>query len=92
MGKIEPHKLYSKAENIMEIHDDGKNGLIFEVDLEYPINLHNAHNDYPFCCEKQTLPRFQISSKRILKSILSVLSNENKKCCQSECVQSVIQL
>lgn len=50
-------KLYSKAENIMNIHDDGENGFIFEVDLEYPENLHNAHNDFPFCCEKQRLPR-----------------------------------
>lgn len=41
----------------MEIHDEGENGFIFEVDLEYPENLHNAHNDFPFCCEKQTLPR-----------------------------------
>lgn len=48
--------LYSKAENIMEIHDDGEKGFIFEVDLDYPECLHNAHNDFPFCCERQKLP------------------------------------
>ena len=26
---------------------DGDNGYIFEVDLEYPKDLHTAHNSYP---------------------------------------------
>ena len=26
---------------------DGKKGLISEVDLEYPKELHDIHNDYP---------------------------------------------
>ena len=31
---------------------DGKKGLILEVDLEYPQELHNLHNDYPIAPEK----------------------------------------
>ena len=31
---------------------DGKKGLIQEVDLEYPQELHNLHNDYPVAPEK----------------------------------------
>ena len=31
---------------------DGKKGLILEVDLEYPQELHNLHNNYPVAPEK----------------------------------------
>ena len=31
---------------------NGKKGLILEVDLEYPQELHNLHNDYPVTPEK----------------------------------------
>ena len=31
---------------------NGKKGLIFEVDLEYPRELHDLHNDYPVAPEK----------------------------------------
>ena len=31
---------------------DGKKGLIIGVDLEYPQELHDLHNDYPVAPEK----------------------------------------
>ena len=33
-------------------HNLNKMPCILEVDLEYPKNLHDLHNDYPFCSEK----------------------------------------
>ena len=32
--------------------ENGKKGLILEMDLEYPQELHNLHNDYPVAPEK----------------------------------------
>ena len=32
--------------------ENGKKGLILEVDLEYLQELHNLHNDYPVAPEK----------------------------------------
>ena len=38
---------------LSKIANDPKVGFIFEVDLDYPENLHDAHNDLPFCPEKK---------------------------------------
>ena len=38
--------------NLGKYTDDSKKGLILEVDLEYPTELHDLHNDYPLGPEK----------------------------------------
>ena len=38
--------------NVETVQDDGKEGYILEVDLEYPEHLHDLHNDYPLAPEK----------------------------------------
>ena len=41
---------------------DGKKELILEVDLEYPRELHNLHNDHPVAPEKAKVSRHMLSS------------------------------
>ena len=40
---------------------DGKKGLILEVDLEYPQELHGIHNDYPVAPEKVKVSKNMLS-------------------------------
>ena len=40
----------------------GKKGLILEVDLEYPQELHNIHNDYPVAPEKVKVSNDMLSA------------------------------
>lgn len=37
--------------NITQVADDASEGYILEVDLEYPKELHDLHNDYPLASE-----------------------------------------
>ena len=51
---------------IMTLDDCDDKGYIFEVDLEYPEELHDLHNDYPLAPES-----FQVES--------NILSDHTKK-------------
>ena len=41
---------------------DGKEGLILEVDLEYPKELYDTHNDYPVAPEKGKVSNNMLSA------------------------------
>lgn len=59
-------------EKILALDDDADHGYFFEVDLDYPVELHDKHNDYPFCAEKTKVP----GSKGNIKKLLLTLTNK----------------
>lgn len=46
--------------NINNMEKDPNVGFILEVDLEYPIELHDDHNDLPFCCMNKKTPHAKL--------------------------------
>ncbi|XP_050506238.1 uncharacterized protein LOC126884351 [Diabrotica virgifera virgifera] len=43
--------------NVFDIDDDSEKGYVLEVDLHYPPNIHEQHNDLPFCPESIIPPK-----------------------------------
>ena len=48
--------------NLASCTEDRKKGMILEVDLEYPNELHELHNDYPLAAEKMKVTKEMLSS------------------------------
>ena len=48
--------------NLGKYELDSKEGLILEVDLEYPKELHDLHNDYPIAPEKVKVSKNMLST------------------------------
>lgn len=57
---------------IMNTADDSDIGCLLEVDLEYPKELHDLHNDYPFCAEHMT-----IGDSKQSKLVLTIGAKKN---------------
>ena len=64
-GEIE--KLFNNR--VIQVRE--KTPCILEVDLEYPENLHNLHNDYPFCPER-------VECKNGVEKLIPNLRNKTK--------------
>lgn len=60
-------------EKILNLPDDGEIGYVFEVDLDYPPNLHDLHNSYPFCAENMHVP----GTKNVKKLLLTLYDKKN---------------
>ena len=50
VSKLTPGEIAGLAE------DDSK-GYLLEVDVRYPKELHNLHNNFPFMCKKKKINR-----------------------------------
>lgn len=53
-------------EFILNMKDDDSSGCILEVDLEYPPELHDLHNDLPFCSEHMVVGNSKDQKKLVL--------------------------
>ena len=76
--------------NLANYKEDSDKGIILEVDLEYPEELHNQHNDYPLAAEKIKVTKDMLSdycknisekfniSTGLVQKLIPTLSNKNK--------------
>ena len=76
--------------NLANYKEDSDKGIILEVDLEYPEELHNQHNDYPLAAEKIKVTKDMLSdycknisdkyniSTGLVSKLIPTLSNKNK--------------
>ena len=76
--------------NLALYKEDSKKGLIIEVDLEYPKELHDLHNDYPLAAEKIKVEKEMLSkyckkisdeykiSTGLVYKLIPTLSNKEK--------------
>ena len=49
------------ALRLEDLSDDDEDGYIFEVDLHYPTDLHDLHDDYPLAPESLEIDRTMYS-------------------------------
>ena len=90
--------------NLGTYTDDSKKGLILEVDLEYPTELHDNHNDYPLGPEKIKVTnellsdyckniqkKFKISSGLVHK-LIPTLNDKEKYVLHYKNLQSYLNL
>ena len=76
--------------DLAKYREDSKKGLILEVDLEYPAELHDLHNDYPLAAEKVRVTEDMLSdyckniaskysiSTGLVHKLIPTLSNKEK--------------
>ena len=90
--------------NLGKYTENSKKGLILEVDLEYPQELHDLHNDYPLGLEKvkvakdmlsdyckKIADKFNISSGLVHK-LIPTLNNKEKYILHYRNLQSYLSL
>ena len=76
--------------NLAQYNEDSNKGLLIEVDLEYPKELHDLHNDYPLAAERVCVNKDMLSkyckkiatkyniSTGLVHKLIPTLSNKQK--------------
>lgn len=55
--------------NILGVADDSEIGYFLEVDVEYPVALHDKHNDLPFLPENLVPPTSKFKNKKLIANL-----------------------
>jgi len=57
--------------NINSVSDDSEDSYMLEVDLDYPPELHDHHNEYPLTTEKMKVTEYMLSpyAKQLLEEL-----------------------
>ena len=65
----------------MNVSEDAETGYILAVDLEYPAEIHNQHNDYPMAPQKRTVRINDVSEySQKLRKDFSFLNEVDEQC------------
>ena len=58
--------------DVISINEKSDTGYFLEVDLDYPDELHELHNNYPFAPEKLAVPNYMLSAycKKLLINMI----------------------
>ena len=76
--------------NLYDYTENSKKGLLLEVDLEYPYEIHDMHNDYPLAPEKINVKTYMLSnyclkiakkykiSNNLICKLIPTLNNKEK--------------
>ena len=91
-------------QKLMNIKSNSSTGYILEVDLEYPQELHDTHNDYPLAPEKSNIPKEWLSDYSLkivnahnittgtVKKLVPNLMNKNKYVIHYRNLQQCLEL
>ena len=73
--------------DVLAIPEEGDDGYFLEVDLKYPENLYNEHNEVPFCLE----PLKTITNKNAPQKLIGTLHNKKNYIVHYRYLQSALQ-
>ncbi|KAK3910146.1 Peptide methionine sulfoxide reductase MsrA 2, partial [Frankliniella fusca] len=66
--------------DIMNINDNDDTGYLFEVDLIYPSDIHDWHNDFPLAPEHKMIELYDLPKRASTKKLIPNLYDKERYC------------